>query len=112
MAGEGSDAQECVLREELTRVLGEHRHAINDDIDRKFAETNATLQQLNESIAMLNTRIDGLANQPPNNGRADPQGAAHDHEFDNDNEMRAQFNSDELTLFHAVKAAFDPSGCG
>ena len=26
------------------------------------------------------------------------------------NQMCAQFNSDELTLFHAVKAAFDPSG--
>lgn len=88
MAGEGSDAQECVLREELTRVLDEHRHAINDDIERKFAETNATLQQLNASIATLNARIDGLANQPPNNGRVDPQGAAHDHEIDHDNEMR------------------------
>ena len=88
MAGEELEAQECVLREELTRVLDDHRHAINDDIDRKFTETNATLQQLNESIAMLNTRIDGLANQPPNNGRVDPQGAAHDHEPDNDNEMR------------------------
>ncbi|WP_277373467.1 glycolate oxidase subunit GlcD [Pseudomonas sp. AA-38] len=26
------------------------------------------------------------------------------------NQMCAQFNSDEITLFHAVKAAFDPSG--
>ena len=26
------------------------------------------------------------------------------------NQMCAQFNSDELTLFHAVKAAFDPGG--
>nr|GFC17900.1 D-lactate dehydrogenase [cytochrome], mitochondrial-like [Tanacetum cinerariifolium] len=26
------------------------------------------------------------------------------------NQMCAQFNSDELTLFHAVKAAFDPAG--
>lgn len=26
------------------------------------------------------------------------------------NQMCAQFNADELTLFHAVKAAFDPSG--
>ena len=26
------------------------------------------------------------------------------------NQMCAQFNSDELTLFHAIKAAFDPSG--
>lgn len=26
------------------------------------------------------------------------------------NQMCAQFNSDELTLFHAVKAAFDPTG--
>ncbi|EJM54993.1 glycolate oxidase subunit GlcD [Pseudomonas sp. GM48] len=26
------------------------------------------------------------------------------------NQMCAQFNSDELTVFHAVKAAFDPSG--
>ena len=26
------------------------------------------------------------------------------------NQMCAQFNSDELTLFHAVKAAFDPQG--
>ncbi|WKN21221.1 glycolate oxidase subunit GlcD [Azotobacter vinelandii] len=26
------------------------------------------------------------------------------------NQMCAQFNNDELTLFHAVKAAFDPSG--
>jgi glycolate oxidase len=26
------------------------------------------------------------------------------------NQMCAQFNSDELTLFHAVKAAFDPKG--
>jgi glycolate oxidase len=26
------------------------------------------------------------------------------------NQMCAQFNSDELTFFHAVKAAFDPSG--
>jgi glycolate oxidase len=26
------------------------------------------------------------------------------------NQMCAQFNSDELTIFHAVKAAFDPSG--
>jgi len=26
------------------------------------------------------------------------------------NQMCAQFNGDELTLFHAVKAAFDPSG--
>jgi glycolate oxidase len=27
------------------------------------------------------------------------------------NQMCAQFNSDELTLFHAVKAAFDPRAC-
>ena len=26
------------------------------------------------------------------------------------NQMCSQFNADELTLFHAVKAAFDPSG--
>jgi glycolate oxidase len=26
------------------------------------------------------------------------------------NQMCAQFNSDELTVFHAIKAAFDPSG--
>jgi glycolate oxidase len=26
------------------------------------------------------------------------------------NQMCAQFNSDELTFFHALKAAFDPSG--
>ena len=26
------------------------------------------------------------------------------------NQMCAQFNSDELTFFHAVKAAFDPDG--
>ena len=43
MAGEELEAQECVLREELTRALDEHRHAINDDIDRKFVETNAIL---------------------------------------------------------------------
>jgi glycolate oxidase len=27
------------------------------------------------------------------------------------NQMCAQFNSDEITLFHAVKAAFDPAAC-
>lgn len=88
MAGEELGAQECVVREELTRVLDEHRHAINDDIDRKFAKTNTALQQLNDSIATLNARIDGLVNRPPNNGRMDPQGAVHDHENDNDNEVR------------------------
>ena len=44
MAGEASDAQECVLKEELTMVLNDHRHAINEDIDKKLTETNTTLQ--------------------------------------------------------------------
>ena len=80
MAGEASDTQECVLREDLTKVLDEHRHAINDDIDKKLAETNTTLQRLNDSIVMLNARFCRLANQPLNNGCVDPHGVAHEHE--------------------------------
>ena len=48
MAGEASDAQECVLREELTMLLDDHRQTINDDIDKKLARTNTALQRLNE----------------------------------------------------------------
>jgi hypothetical protein len=44
MVGETSDAKECVLREELTILLDDHRQAINDDINKKLAETNTTLQ--------------------------------------------------------------------
>ena len=71
MAGEASDAQECVLREELIMVWNDHRQAITDDFNKKLAETNTTLQRLNDSIAMLNTRFDRLVNQPPNHGRVD-----------------------------------------
>ena len=80
MAGEILDVKECVLREELTMLLDDHRQTINDDIDKKLAGTNTALQQLNESIAMLNTRFDRLVNPPPNNGRVDPHGAAYEQE--------------------------------
>ena len=67
MAGEASDAKECVLMEELTMLLDDHRQTIHDNIDKKLAGTNTALQRHNENIAMLNTR-DRLVNSPPNNG--------------------------------------------
>ncbi|XPE60498.1 hypothetical protein ACNKHT_19455 [Shigella flexneri] len=33
------------------------------------------------------------------------------HRAEKINQMCAQFNSDEITTFHAVKAAFDPMVC-
>ena len=61
-------------------MLNDHRQAINDGIDKKLADTNTTLQQLNDSIVILNTRFDRVVNQPPNHGRVDPHGAAHEPE--------------------------------
>ena len=70
MAEEASDAQECVLREELTMLLDDHWQTINGDIDKKLAG----------SIAMLNTRFDRVVNQPPNHRHVDPHGTAHEQE--------------------------------
>ena len=44
MAGETSDAKECVLREELTMLLGDQRQTISNDIDKKLVGTNTALQ--------------------------------------------------------------------
>ena len=80
MAGEALDAQECVLMEELTMVLNDHRQAITDNFDKKLTDTNTTLQQFNDSIAMIITCFDRVVNYPPNHGRVDPCGADHEQE--------------------------------
>jgi hypothetical protein len=80
MVGETSDVKESVLREELTMLLDDHRQTISNNIEKKLLGINTPLQWLNESIAILNTRFDRLVNLSPNNGRLDPNVAAHEQE--------------------------------